>query len=357
MALHDYDDLVTFWKLNGQAGLVRIINNGLGHMMMRSMNLLARNAFLSNTFAMYGANGTSFNSVTSGDKISTRLIHDIHLGMSEREVPYTRNPDGSAPFGNIICITTPGVLSDLRNEVANNSKGIEFINAMSYANATQLISGEVGTYAGVRFVQTNDACLYNAGEIDVQASIGAAVAAGDGAPDSASTAVDGAYFVGQPGAQATHYIAVDDVTGFEVGRRVTIHVDRTSAFGITNGVDYRDGKATTRRIVSIDVGNNRLVFDEPLMEDFSTDLGGGVYGYVTQGRNIHATTFIGGTDGVVAGNLRAPEVRVIDPVDDFKAMYRVSWSGRFGYQVFEPHVFENVFLAGSNREIGARYNS
>src|SRR5690606_17210015 len=102
---------------------------------------------------------------TSGDKISTRLIHDIHLGMSEREVPYTRNPDGSAPFGNIICITTPGVLSDLRNEVANNSKGIEFINAMSYANATQLISGEVGTYAGVRFVQTNDACLYNAGEI------------------------------------------------------------------------------------------------------------------------------------------------------------------------------------------------
>lgn len=356
MSLHEYDDLITYWQQNGERpGLVNIINNGLGAMMSRTMNLLARNAFLQNSIALYGHGATSIGAVQSSHTMTTELLHDIHLGMEEREVPFTRNSDGSAPFGQIFCITSPGVIRDLRNEVSSQSKGLEFVNAMSYANAAQLVSGEIGSYAGVRFIKSNDAILYNMGATEHQTTVTAAINMGDGAPDPASTKVDSVFKVGQPGAQVTHYITVADASGFDVGDRVSLHVTRTSAYGVTNGPSFMDGKKMDLRIVAID-GNN-ISFDQPVMEDFTVDLGGGVYGYVTKGRHIHSALFVGGSDGVAMGVAAPPSVHVPMPIDDLGAIYRVSWSGRFGYQIFEPHVFEPVFLAGSNRFSGARYVS
>ena len=94
--------------------------------------------------------------------------------------------------------------------------------------------------------------------------------------------------------------------------------------------------------------NDTISFDYPIMIDMNVNLGGGVYGYVTYGRNIHSALFLGGMDGVVMGVGKAPEVYTPKPVDDFDSMYRISWDGFYQHQLFEPEVFEVWYGAGTN---------
>lgn len=358
LALHEFDDRVTYWSLNGERpGLLNIINRGLGHDMTRQIELLARNAFLSSPFALYGSgSGTKFNTVESTDSISTERIDDIRLGMEYRGVPFANDGVQSlSPYNTTFCITSPGVIRDLQYEASNNSKAQQFLNVMSYADPMRVANGEVGLYHNVRFISNPDCVLWNCGDIINQQTIDAAITAGDGAPDPASSTVDGVWYSGQPGAQATHYITVADGSGFSVGDEVTIHATRTSDFGVTNGVDYREGKAHKRRIVAINT--NDISFDLPIMENFSTDLGGGVYGYVTKARHIHASIFIGGMDAVVMGVLAPPSIVVPPTVDDLMSMKRIAWKGRFGFTAFEPAAMEVLFSAGSNRIVGDRYSN
>jgi hypothetical protein len=88
--------------------------------------------------------------------------------------------------------------------------------------------------------------------------------------------------------------------------------------------------------------------------DYNVDLGGGVYGYITLGRNIHASIFVGGREAIVGGVAQPPRFYAIDPIDDYKAIYRFTWDQYMGYQPFRPELFEVVFSAGSTRLKGAR---
>lgn len=342
------DRLITYWRGNPYNGLIQIVNRGLGHMMVNILDALARNAFLDNAYSLYGGGtGANFADISTYDeKMSTPLLDDIALGMAERNVPFAALPTGMA--GNLICITSPGVYRDLQYEADGPGNANAFINVMKYADAARIIRGEVGTYHNVRFVRTPRAILYNCGPITVQTTIGAAHTAGDGSDPS--VLVDGVRKVGQPSG-VTHFISVADTTGFAVGDLVSIHINRTSNFGVTDGADYRDGTKQERRIVAINspgIGGG-LVLDKPIMTDFNVDLGGGVYGYVTKARHIHTAIFLGGLDGVVNGILQPPRIYTPPPVDDFMSMYRISWDASMGYQVFQPEVFEVHFGAGSTR--------
>lgn len=362
LALHSYDDLITYWKQNGATGLLPIIQKHIGPMMTRTMDKLARNAFFQGAaalggYSIMGPDGslTGFDDLNDSHTVTTDLIDSVHLGMGERGVPYARGLNG--PSGNIICVTSPGVVYDLQREGAGQDKGNQWIPAVSYADAQRLVNGEVGMYHHIRFVQTPDAILYNCGEIILQATVTAAIVAGEGAPDPASTKVDGAKRVGQTGA-AKRYIQLDPttvMTDFLVNDIVTIHVDRTSAYGVTNGVDFTDGKLVNRRIVAVDAVNKRLSFDLPIMEDFDLDLGAGVYAYVTKAHHVHTMTFLGGADGIVMGVGQAPRILTPPPIDDFMSMHRVTWNGYFGYQLFEPTVYEVAFVSGPNRVKGELY--
>jgi len=354
-SLNRYEERVNYWLLNGRAGLVNIISgdNGLGYHMVEVLEKLARNAFLSAPpRALYGTStGVNFNDITTSDTVTTALIDDVILGMKERGVPTQQTGNGSP--GSLVCITTPGVLRDLRYESSQAGNENAWIDVMKYADGVRVIRGEVGSYHGVRFIESNRACLYNAGGDLLQTTIKAAVSVGDGSPDPATTLVDGVEYVGQP--SAVHYIAVDDVTGFNVGDLVTIHVDRTSKYGVTNGLDFTDGKAMNRRIVAIDAGNNRMSFDEPITINLTTDLGSGVYGYVTKARNIHTMLFLAMPNGVVQGVSQPPLIHMPPPIDDFDMIYRFTWDAYLGYTVFEKDAFEVAYVAGSNRLVGPRH--
>ena len=109
---------------------------------------------------------------------------------------------------------------------------------------------------------------------------------------------------------------------------------------------------TNRRVVAVDEGNKRLLLDTPILVDFDTDLGAGVYAYVTKARNIHASIFVGGPQAIVGGVAQQPQFYQLDPIDDFKAIYRFSFDQYMGYQPYRPEVFEVVFSAGSTRVKG-----
>jgi hypothetical protein len=349
-----YDDLITYLELDGQRGLKRIINEGFGYQMTHVMDKVARDAFLKAPFATYGndMSGSSFADISTSDTFKLKLFRDIQLGLKERDNPIAVDETGAYGSG-ITVVTSPGVIHDLRAEVtATNSPNVwEEFNRYTESGRQALMNGAVGALYGVTFVETNNAVLYNCGEVIHRANITAPISAGDGTPD---TAVDGLEYVGEPG--ATHFLNVDDVSGFSVGDYVTIHVDTTNAKGITNGVDWTDGKLTNRRIVALTgTTTGTVAFDRPILEDFKTQITTGVYGYITKGRNVHTMLFLYGNDGVAMGVAQPPTIHMPRPVDDLDMIQRITWDAYMGYQPFNKNAFEIAFITGSNRLLGPTY--
>jgi hypothetical protein len=354
IAYHKYDDMITYWKKNNQAGLRAIARGALGQSEVDMNDLLARNALIdgANTtgYKMFVNDRTDFSGIVAGDKFDPLIGSDIWLGMTNRGVPGAMNPNGAG--NTMVCYTSPGVIYDIQGNTG-------FITVQEYLNQQSLMNYEVGAYKNVRYVQTPKCCLWNCGPIIARANISEAFNAGDGSPVPGTTKVDGTYRVGQGGASIVHYIQLavpssGSMGDFRVNDIVSIHKTVTNNYGVTNGVDYTEGTLMNRRIVSVDVGNRRLVLDQPVLLDYTTDLGGGVYGYVTIGRNVHASIFVGGPNAVVSGVAQAPNFYELDPIDDFKAIYRFSYDQYMGYQPYQPEVFEVVFSAGTTRVKGAK---
>jgi hypothetical protein len=353
VAYHAYDEIINYWEYNGgnSSALRRIINDKLGQHMIDVQDFLSRNALLGVPHTLFANDKTSFADLSLEDKATTSALNEIHLGMKYRGVPYAQSRDGSV--GNIVCITSPGVIFDLQQQTDPK----DWLVPMAYADPSRLLNYEVGTYRNVRFVETPKMTLFNCGAIIVQAVVSAAINAGDGSPDPATTKVDQTYMVGQPA--STHYVqlasgtSAGDMAKFKVNDYVTVHVQRTSDFGVTNGVDYRDGKLHNRRIVAVDTVNKRLSFDQPIMIDIATLLTTATYAYVTKAVHVHAMIFVGGSDGIVMGIGRPPRLHAPGPVDDFDSIFRFSWDSYQGYGVYNPAVLEVLFVGGNFRMVGA----
>jgi N4-gp56 family major capsid protein len=354
-AYHKYDDYVTYWQKNGKAGLRRIMRGALGQHMTDVMDNLARNAYiegsLTSGYNLIEGGGDDFAAIGTADKFDPAIAEEIWLGMTYREVAAAQGVNGAA--GSIVCYTSPGVIFDIQKDESWKS-------AREYADPKSLLRYEVGATDNVRYVQTPKCTLWNCGEILVRAKVVSAINAGDGSPDPQNTKVDGTYATGQDG--MTHYIQLDAVANWDagdfdalsVGQIVSIHASVTDANGITDGVNYKEGKLHNRRIVTIDADNDRIVLDRPVMVDFTTDLGGGTYAYLTLGRHVHASIFVASPFGIVSGVSQAPQIHTPPAVDDFASIHRFSWDGYFGHQLYAPEVFEVVFSAGTTRVKGAK---
>lgn len=356
VAYSNYDDMVTYWRQNNQAGIRNIMRGALGQHMVDVLDLLARNAYIKGAYdsgySLISGGGSSFNDIGVDDTFDVGTAMDIWLGMTMRGVASAQGPSGVA--NNIICYTSPSVIYDIQK----GSKSDEWISVNQYANPSSLLRYEVGTYKNVRFVQSPKLVMWNAGAITAQGSITAAIHAGDGAPNPASTKVDNVYQVGQTTAGIAHSISVGSwgtgtVADIKVNDIVTIHLTRTNAYGVTNGVNPFEGTAHVRRVVAVsDDTPDLIVLDKPIMVDMATDLGGGVYAYITKGRNIHSSIFVGGPQAIVSGVAMAPRLHTPPPVDDFEMVQRFSWDAYLGYSAYAPEVFEVVLSAGTTRVKG-----
>lgn len=354
IAYHKYDDMITYWQKNRQAGLRSIARGALGQSEVDMNDMLARNALIRGAqttgFSLYGTSGSlaDFSGIDGGQLYNPAMGADIMLGMSYRNVPGALSASGAGM--TIVCYTTPGVIYDIQ-------KNQDWISVHEYLQDRAILNYEVGSYKNVRYVQTPKCTLWNTGTILARAPISLAAFAGDGAPNPATVKVDGTYRTGQTTASVRNYIQLGAFTtgaisDIHVNDIVTFHQTTTNAYGVSGGVDFNEGKLQNRRVVSVDAGNGRICVDIPFLVDYDSDLGGGVFGYVTKARNIHSSIFIGGPNALVAGVAQQPQFYELDPIDDFKAIYRFSYDQRIGYQPFTPEVMEVVFTAGTTRVKG-----
>jgi hypothetical protein len=325
---------------------------------------------------MFGTGGTAtaFGGITNDDKMSTSFVDNLWLMLGDRERPFSPVSTSDFNGSETVCITTRGAIFDLKTEVGVGAGGLNFVDINKYSEQgrSMLISGELGTYRGVRFVESPMARLWNVGTVDVQTTIKAAVKPGDGAPDPSTTAVDNTKYVGQPG--ATHYILVNDAGTLAVNDKVTIHRvrhDSTSLAaygykGVLNGVIFDDPMIQNVEIAAIDktggTGAHKLVLKEPYMmvdssgfKGLETDLGSSVYGYVTKAKTIHSALFLTpgmSKDGVVAGISQLPQIYTPRPIDDYESIYRVAYDFWMKFQLWDPRKFSIAWLTGPNAVYG-----
>ena len=310
--------------------------------------MLARNAFLLHPYAKRGlASATSLQGIANTDVMTTDVLDEIWLGMRDRTRPFSPVPQPYITGDELICITTAGVVHDLKREVGTGTGGLNFVDVNRYSESgrAQLIRGELGVYRGVRFVDNPMAKLYNLGAIAHQTPIKAAVRPGDGAADPDTTKVEGVRRVGQPG--ATHWITVQDGSGFAPNDIVSLHLLRhdassllaASGNGTLNGPLFSDAMLQNVEVHEVDTsggaGNHRLVLKEPYMmsndsgKGLETDAGGSVYGYATKAAHIHTALFLAPgmeNNPLIAGVTQPPTFYTPPAIDDFLSVYRIRLS-------------------------------
>lgn len=319
-------------KFSDHHSLVDYLNNGnipavvmdkVGQNLVDTQDILMRNALLTHPTPSYAGSATSRATLAATDLFDPDRSELARVHLEEAEVPgVVSTEDGGSQ--TILCITTPRVIHDIRTAAGSN-----WLDVQNYNQTGRKFNSEAGTWGGVRFIKTNRLRLRNAGASLVQTQLAVAIVPGAGA----AATVDSVYNPGQSG--STRYITVDDETGFAVGDYVTVHLQ---SLGTT--VLDSDGTQETRRIVSIDAGNNRIAFDKPFLKDHAID------DYVTKARDVHASIFVGGPS-IVYGVAERPHIITPPKIDDAMIVNRVGWRGMFKFQLFRPEWYEVHYSAGS----------
>lgn len=356
VAINGYDDMINQWRKGGVSDLRKITQGLLAPQMTETLELLARNAFLEGTWHMYGADGSKSNfaalDATNGaDNFDPDISEEIWLGMQTRARSGAVDAAGNGNGGlSVIALTSPGVIQSIRQNP-------DFIDRAKYANPSALLAYEVGTYRGVRYLSHPSMYLWNTGDITFQGTVVEPIYPGTGAARN----VDANRVVGQAtmASGRNRYLqmkSTDNLSGIAVNDIVTIHTSRTNAFGVTNGVDYRDPSIVNARVVGVDNTTKRIELAEPVLRDMTTEIATDVYAYVTKAVTVSATAFLTGPNSVVAGVLRPPMMHVPQPVDDFELYYRFTWDARLKFQIWNDHAVEVIFNTAKHRVKGlSRY--
>ena len=337
VALHRYDDMVQAYTFRGQAGLIPIVRTLLSESMVVGLDTLARNAYLSNPRLHYINDRADFGEILANDLYELEEARQIWLDLTYEDVPLANSPLGNG-VGTMVCVTTPSVIHDIKVHA-----GDQFVDADRYARPEIRLKYEVGMYDNVRYIAARRNVLWNAGAITLQAVTQADYGPGDG---GSPNLVDSVYRVGQASG-VQNWIEVDDASDFDVNDMVTVHVGRTSAFGVVNGVDYREGTSRLRKIVAID--GSRITFNKPLFHEFPAG------SFITKAQHVHPSTYMAGPETVVNAVGEPIHVEVIEPIDDARAIWRFVWLGRFKYQLFRPETSRVVYSGGTMGRWGAGY--
>lgn len=368
--MHKQDKFLNMWR-NGSMSteqlLYQLARTQLGYSVVQEMELIARDAYIGNAVNKhFGPHGqyADFSEITRSpnDTFDIDVLKHIRGALSERVYDVQHQygtyatPVPGRP-GNIMVLTSPGVVSDIWNQQN------DFMVDLTTLQDQRLLNGAKIEYQGFTFVEGDWGLtvLYNAGNIDKQVAITAAVNQGDGAPESP---IDNVYYVGQNSANVKHYVQCSPFSAgdFHVGDKVSLHTERTTSWGITDGCDFLDGHTVVLTIASIDTNNYRLSFREPVTIAFSTDLGacsslGGAspspsisahYGYITKAQHIHPVVFLVGRGAHVFAMTQKVTFHEPAPVDDFESVWRASWDMYGAPNLWEPDMYDIYFVAGSN---------
>lgn len=357
--LHKSSNVFQQWSLSGGRDWQPLLRGILGQSVVRKNERLSRDAFMRGPqgYWTYGGNATSIATIGADDTFGLDVVNEWNLRVGS-----TGNPLIPGDLMNSkIAIIPPGCTFDFQNSLAaaTGNEAALYRDARLYGG--EAIRYEIGSYKDVRFVQHpndkygfNQSVLYNAGAITKQYGVTEPIRSGDGAPDPETTKIDDLWAIGQKA--ATHWVQLEDFADadYVVGDLVTIHIARTNAYGVTNGVNFLDGYTIVRRVYSVDHVNNRLAFDRSIMMDYDAAFTGAsesgsaqstFYAYVTKAQHIGLVLVVGGR-GAVRGDIGDPlQFHEPRPVDDFDSIWRFTWEQIVGYNPWEPMMFECHFVA------------
>lgn len=321
----DYSEIVQYINRGDLRGLV---SDKIGQNQVDTLDILARNAFLSHPNKQY-AGGTKASRIliaaTDVFDVNTSELARTHL--EEAEVPGVAST-GDGEGQTIVCVTTPRVIHDIRT-----AAGSKWLETQQYVGTNRKFTSEVGSWGGVRFIKSSRLRLPNHGAVIEQTTLTAPTVPGQG---SAAT-VDSIYSVGQAGSVRT--VAVASMDGMVVGAVVTIH-SQLAGEGAGKPPVETDGTQETRRIVAVNGPGLTISFDRPLLKIHAAG------DFVTIGITIHTSIFVGGPAVVYAVGERPTPVSP-PKIDDMQMVNRVGWRGFFKLQMFRPEYIEVHETAGS----------
>jgi len=373
--LHEFDQLVSRFG-SGPDFMLNVLRFRLGQSIIQTHEKIAMKAIFEYATFKFLSDGNGWDAGTydfstlentASYQFRIKFVLESRLRMMERSVKYTQewatwaSPVPSSP-GDTLIITTPNVMFDLWN----SDEG-DWMQDLRNLQDERVINGGEARYHGATFVDNPELILRNAGELSKQVGITLPVKWGDGAPDPGDggdgTMVDDIYLVGQSSAGITHYIQCSSFSTneFTVGEIVTLHTEKTTDWGITDGVDFLDGRTLNVEIVSIDVSNNRLTVFEPIVQEYlaaftGTPNGGSeatLYGYVTKARHIHPILVVGAR-GMATFAARTM-VRLHNPPDiaDLPGVHRFTWDEYGAPNKWNPYIYELIFCVASDT-VGGR---
>jgi hypothetical protein len=358
-----YDPLINMWRANGAQGFVEgILNQVLGNTIVWTHEKLCRDAIINNTAVQTYAGGATTAAgmaATSDYKFDLREIRKIALKLSVRArfalQSWGDYMDPVPGNNDKLLITTPGVMFDL-----NDQMDAEWMQNLRDLKDERVINGGVVRYQGWTFVETWDAALWNMGAITKQVGVTLPIVAGDGAPAPTVGAV-GVWYTGQASANIKHYVQCTAFNpgDFVPGDFVTLHVARTTRFGVTDGADYLDGRSLLMEVQSVDATNYTLTFKMPVMGDFqdgfvATSLGGSAlgtpatyYAFVTKGANINPAFMFGARNGNFFAVRQQVKLHTPAPIDDLEMVQRVAWDLYGGMNNWQPDLNEINYVRAS----------
>ena len=373
--LHEFDELVSRFGKGTPQFMLNVLRTRLLGGITTVHEMIARDAIIEFALHKYLADGNAWDAgtydfstiaTTSAWKFDMKLLEEVRLRLAERSMDINQRwgtyaqPVPNWP-GDILAITTPGVMYD----IWNTDEG-QFMRDLRELQDQRIINGGVARWRGITFVETMDAVLWNAGTITKQVAVTRQIKWGDGAPDpDTETAVDNVYLVGQSSSDVTHYVQCTSFSAsdFKKGDRVTIHTSRTSDFGITDGVDFLHGKSLVLEIYEVDAANNRIKFRWPITEEYRdpfsySTLGGSsssgtAYAFITKAQHIHPV-FIIGSRGMATFAART-KIRIHNPTDDhvdLPGIIRVTWDEYGQANRWNPDIYEIIFCAASSTRSG-----
>ena len=156
----DYIEMTDLFELTAIDNVILEATRVLADQAGRTMDTVVRNVMLGGTNVNYCPIVTeeAETEVTSRSQLSSKAllrVKDVFKAAAQLRAQNAPTFDGS-----YVAIIHPYVAYDLMQEA-----GDRFIDIAKYANPSAVLTGEIGTLGGVRFVQTSEAKIYAAPDL------------------------------------------------------------------------------------------------------------------------------------------------------------------------------------------------
>jgi N4-gp56 family major capsid protein len=285
--------------------ILSLIGTMLAPQMALTQDIMARNAFFGSgaTYRGFGGTATSRATLYADATFTEGIIRQAANNLARRRVPLLGN--------GYVCITHSAVTYDLKNTSY-------WKDADLYSGSVKIYNGEVGMMHGVRFIETDNARLPNAGTVGaVETTLSSAAAVGD------------------------DHIHVADTTGISANDEITLYQSTSS---LPDGTDEEEEHVIVDEVASSTLLNLKT---ELQIAHASSDK-------VRSSLDVFPAVFLGGGDKAVGkGIILEPEVRVAPVTDKLGRMRYVGWYGIFGYDVIREWNCEVWEVASSTESAPA----